>query len=89
MLCNVPVLISFAGWRGIREIFEPITIRVWRDSSTNAQPCFFSHRLSSLALTLNGNHLWLLCQGLMTPDQAQDSIAGAIDAGMSTSYSSR
>jgi hypothetical protein len=25
---------------------------VWRDSSTNVQPCFFSHRLSSLAFTL-------------------------------------
>jgi hypothetical protein len=62
MLCNVPFLTSLAGCRGIREIFEPRTIRVWRDSSTNAQPCFLSHRLSSLAFTLNGNHLWLLCQ---------------------------
>jgi len=52
MLCSVPVLISFAGWRGMRESFEPRTIRVWRDSSTNVQPCFFSHRLSSLAFTL-------------------------------------
>ncbi len=35
----------------MREIFEPRTMRVWRDSSTNEQPCFFSHRLSSLAVT--------------------------------------
>jgi hypothetical protein len=44
-------LISFAGWRGMRETFAPRTIRVWRDSSTKLQPCFLSHRLSSLAFT--------------------------------------
>jgi len=46
----------------MRKTFEPKTIRVWRDSSTNAQPCFFSHRLSSAAFAIHGNHLWLLCQ---------------------------
>jgi hypothetical protein len=35
----------------MREIFEPRLIRVWRDSSANVQPCFFSHRLSSLTFT--------------------------------------
>jgi len=52
MACNVPVLISLAGCRGMRETFEPSTIRVCRDSSTSAQPCFFNQRLSSLAFTL-------------------------------------
>ena len=51
MLCSVPLLISFAGCRGMRETFEPSMIRVWRDSSANEQPCFFSQRLSSLAFT--------------------------------------
>lgn len=51
MLCKVPVLISLAGCLGMRDVFEPRTIRVWRDSSTNVQPCFFSQRLNSLAFT--------------------------------------
>ena len=49
---SVPDLISFAGWRGMREILGPRIILVWRDSSTNVQPRFLSHRLSSLAFTI-------------------------------------
>ena len=51
MLRKVPVLMSFDAWRGMRETFELRTMRVWRDSSKNEQPCFFSHRLSSLGVT--------------------------------------
>jgi len=46
----------------MRETFDPKIIRVWRDSSTKAQPCCFSQRFNSLAFTLHSNHLWLLCQ---------------------------
>src|SRR6202035_4064101 len=63
------VLISFAGWRGIREIFKPRTIRVWRDSSTKAQPCFLSHRpefarLHYPTVTIYGYSVKQGCKGL-------------------------